>query len=416
MLLGIAVCIHNGLFVLQIPLLCALGIQWLRGTPAPVTTRWFAGSLVLFTLAAALPSASLRAGSFEFFTLSWFHVYFAVCAAAAALFLAQVSYSPRRLLLLATLVVVALVPVTSQVLLADRFLSVHVQGAEDISEVQSLLQLLHSRGSLRALTNLYSFFVVLLPATRVLCAVRAWRERDAARRYFWLASLAGLLMMAGMVRLHVFGTFALLLPWLVWLDEWRKADARRETPARGVMAVAAIAALGGAVPAWSYTSTAGNDPYYALTYDVYPPLAALCREHPGVVLSTPDDANYVRYHTDCPVIANNFLLTPLHEKKIGEVRALLALQPAQLAAAAPAVRYVFVHRMSLFTLKHDGRMQFLPGGDPQRPDAPLIRALIDTPPSQLPTDFRLVKELAFEKPSHVAFARLFAIESGTASR
>jgi len=156
---------------------------------------------------------------------------------------------------------------------------------------------------------------------------------------------------------------------------------------------------------------AGNDPYYALTAEVYAPLAELCRRAPGVVLASPDDANYVRYHTDCPVIANNFLLTPQHEAKIREVRELMALAPEKLAAVAPQVRYVFVHRMALFTLDA-GRMRFIPGGDPDKPDPPLVRALLESDPHSLPPRFTLVKELAFEKPAHVPYARMFALEPG----
>jgi hypothetical protein len=328
-------------------------------------------------------------------------------------FLRHLDFSRRNLVLLVVLGLATLVPVTGQLLLADRFMSVEVLGAQDISEVKSLWQLAQSRGSVRALTDLYSYFVLLLPATLILCAVQLWRERDAARRYFWLASLAGLLMMAGMVRMHVFGTFAMLLPWLAWWQE--RSVAANPTVKNGVLAIAAIAAVGSALPAWSYTSTAGNDPYYALTWDLYPPLADLCRREPGVVLSTPDDANYVRYHTDCAVIANNFLLTPQHEAKILEVRRLMDLAPAQLAAAAPQVRYVLVHRMALFSLNADGRMQFHPGGHPDKPDPPLIRALIDAPAATIPPGFTLVKELAFEKPTHVPFARLFAVTPVTAS-
>ena len=411
LLLGLAPCIHNGLFVLQIPLLGALGLQWLRGEPAPRTSPIFAATLVAATLVAALPSASLRNGSFEFYTLSWFHVYFAVCAAGATLFLAFLRFTPRNLALLALLLLAALVPVARQLLLVDRFMSVEVVGAQDISEVQSLWQLWHARGSLLALTDLYSFFVVLLPATVVLCAFETWRERDAARRYFWLACLAGLLMMASMVRMHVFGSFALLLPWLAWLQRGLAAGKLPQAGARGTWAVATLAAVGGALPAWSSVKVAGNDPYYALTAEVYAPLAELCRRAPGVVLASPDDANYVRYHTDCPVIANNFLLTPQHEAKIREVRELMALAPEKLASAAPQVRYVFVHRMALFTLE-GGRMRFLPGGDPGNPDPPLVRALLESDPHSLPPRFTLVKELAFEKPAHVPYARLFALEPG----
>jgi hypothetical protein len=86
------------------------------------------------------------------------------------------------------------------------------------------------------------------------------------------------------------------------------------------------------------------------------------------------------------------------------------LPASDLAKRAPFVRYVLVHRQSLWSLRDDGRMQFLPQGDPTLPDPRLISDLIRADPAHLPPGFRMVKELAFEKPSRVVFARLFALE------
>jgi hypothetical protein len=130
-----------------------------------------------------------------------------------------------------------------------------------------------------------------------------------------------------------------------------------------------------------------------------------------VALSNLDDGNYIRYHTNCPIIANNFLLTAFHESKVREARELFETPAAQLTARAPFVRYVLVHRQSLWSLRQDGKMQFLPGGDPSLPDPRLVSDLIGADPAQLPAGFRIIKELAFEKPAHVVYARLFAIDT-----
>ena len=46
--------------------------------------------------------------------------------------------------------------------------------------------------------------------------------------------------------------------------------------------------------------------------------------------------HYIRYYTDCPVIANNFLLTPQHFRKMDEVGALFSLSAATLVAGGAA--------------------------------------------------------------------------------
>ena len=53
-------------------------------------------------------------------------------------------------------------------------------------------------------------------------------------------------------------------------------------------------------------------------------MAEACRRAPGAVLAAPSVGHYVRFHTDCGVIANNFLTTSQHLRKIALARQLLA--------------------------------------------------------------------------------------------
>jgi hypothetical protein len=407
---GLAPAIHNGLFIIQFPLVLALAWAWLNGRTLPRTTLAFGITLLVATLLAAAPSTALRAGEFQFYTLSWFHVFFAFCVGAVCVYMSRVAFSMKSLAILAVGVIAALVPVVSQLLLADRFLSVSVEGAEDISEVMSLWQLAASRNSISAVTGDYSMLALILPATWALCLYQIWKKRDASESVFWFASLGGTILLALMVRFHVFGTFALCLPWILMIEEQIAAGRLKASVGHAVFfALLVVSAL----PAVAYLKKmkiTALDPYYALTWDAYPDLAAECARAPGVALSNLDDANYIRFHTGCGVIANNFLLTAFHEKKVREVRSLLDTPAAELIARAPQVRYVFVHRQSLFTLLPNGGMKFLPAGDPGSPDPRLVSDLINASPDALPPGFRLVKELAFEQPAHVVYARVFAID------
>ena len=80
---------HNGLFILQVPVLAALLLMWLRAENLPQQGLLrLAATLFVTTLLVALPSAPLYDLQFEFWTLSWFHVYVAFGSAVVLSFLA----------------------------------------------------------------------------------------------------------------------------------------------------------------------------------------------------------------------------------------------------------------------------------------------------------------------------------------
>ena len=62
----------------------------------------------------------------------------------------------------------------------------------------------------------------------------------------------------------------------------------------------------------------GMDRRYELIRPLIKDLGKVCAQAPGVALTNNNDGHYVRYHTDCSVIANNFIMTPQHEEKIYE--------------------------------------------------------------------------------------------------
>ena len=84
--LGSSVAIHNGLFILQIPIAVTLALFWLRGIPLPhrLQVIAFGAALLATTLLVCIPSEPWQRGFFEFYTLSWFHFYIAACVAVFA--------------------------------------------------------------------------------------------------------------------------------------------------------------------------------------------------------------------------------------------------------------------------------------------------------------------------------------------
>jgi len=86
----------------------------------------------------------------------------------------------------------------------------------------------------------------------------------------------------------------------------------------------------------------GYDIDYTLGRNGFVALAPFCEDRPGIVLAQHDDGDFIRYHTDCAVIANNMIITPQHEQKVRQSEQLLSLSAGELRAKAPWVDYVLV--------------------------------------------------------------------------
>ena len=414
--LGLAPGVHTALFILQLPLVCALGWLWIRNSLRPRTATTFAVALVLATCVVALPSLALRLGHFDFYTLSWFQVYFAACAGGVCVFLCRLPFSRRNLAVLAILIALTLIPVIGQMLFAERFFTVAVAGMDDISEVQSPWRMMLDPDGFSRVASYYTYLIYLTPAVVVLCCYRLWRETEPHRVLFWIASVLGIALLTQQLRLNYFGSFALYLPWILTLD----AGLYRTPASVGIKPAIAWSLLAtGCIVAWIpglthrlfLPSAAAGDRYYQVTRKIYPVFADECRRTPGVTLADPYDGHYIRYHTDCAVIANPFLLTPLHEQKLLETRRLMNLPAAQLLASAPYLRYVYVRRNSLFYRGPGNSTVIMPRGNPDDPDPPLVQELLTTATESFPPRFRLVKELFFPGNADAPYARLFAIDA-----
>jgi len=258
--------------------------------------------------------------------------------------------------------------------------------------------------------SLYTWIIVVLPLTLALCLWRAWRARAAAELHFWVAALAGIAMLASQVRLQYFGSFALYLPWLLLLSEWSRARPRFALLSSGACALLLFALYFPAMKSLVFArQILAGDPNYAVTRPLYQPMARECARHPGLMLANPYDGHYIRFHSDCSVIANNFLVTAQDVAKTLEEQRLLRLPARALAAAAPQVEYVYVRNDTMFFTSPNGMLMFAPGEYPEDPNYPLVRELLDAHLDALPPGFRMIFEMT-PKPGDPPFARLFVIE------
>ncbi len=403
--LGVAPAFHNGLFILQLIPLCALLVLWLRGGTLPrAGLRAFAIALLVATQLVLLPSEPYRQGMFEFGLLSWFHFYVAACTAATVLFFAHTTFSPRQLALFGAGCAALLAPLASQALSGAGFLSGSFSILGDITEAQSVYTLFTSMFGPSATASFYSWLVLAAPVLAAFFAYRVLRETVPERLYFTLAATFGLLLLLSQFRLHYFGWFALVTGPLLAIDALRA----RFRWHRGAVVAAAAAALTLAFqPALRerlfLPYAPGSDPDYASVLPLYLELGRFCAAEPGVVLAHTDNGSAVLFHTECRVIANNFILRPADAAHIEDVSRLLRLTPDEIRKQRPDVKYVLLRARDYMVLFGDNRA----GLDLENPVAQQL--LTDRTP---PEGFELLKTVLLEVNASgktAVFARLYRI-------
>lgn len=396
--------VHNSMFILQIPVAMFFALRWLRGEALPATrsTFAFALSLVLGTLIVCIPSQPWQQGFFEFYTLSWFHLYTAAATALFCVLLVRVQRSTRSIVVLGVTAALVLVPIVGILVLAATFLSGQSESLRYVAEVRSPYQLYAEFGSTLSTTQ-YSWLMWLSAPALVFNAIVAWHVRNATVQFFALLGIVGLAFLQLQFRYHVFGELALVATPLLAIH---LAQQRWPLLSRRLALLALVGMVVAYVPtaaSWSLRKTTAGQPGYKEFSGVFPVMREACAKRPGIVLGSIDAGHWVRYHTACSVIADVFLLTAQHTAKDMENRSLMAKTPAQLLAAPQPIRYVFAfHALAM---------------DPRQPEPPLdsFRARMEALESSLlgedlrglPPQFHLLWEQ--RTPAGQIYARLFEI-------
>jgi len=343
--LGAAPAFHNGLFALQVPLLAALGCLWMLQRPLePRAVLAFAVALVAATAAFLLPSEPFRLGAFSYYLHSWFHLYVAGCTAALCVLASRFRAAPLSASLIGAAALAMAAPIVAQVVLGSAFIFGTLEYLAAIDELRSIPRAI-AEGQLQSLTNRYSALLWLLPAGVGWLCWRLRRQADGASIYFLAMAAFGSFLLLQQYRLEYFGSFALILPACVLFDDLRRAPATPRSRAWSIgLAALIVAALLPGLRTLREAIPLGSDLQYVLTRPVYPALKGACAANPGVVLAEHGDGHYIRFHSECSVIANNFILTPQHVQKIRQSEELLASSLDEVLARAPYVRYVYVRR------------------------------------------------------------------------
>ena len=308
LVLGVGPAIHNGLFALQVPLLLAAGVCWLRGirlAGGPVAT--FGTTLAGSTLLVLLPSLPFRLGMSEYYLLSWFHLYVALCTALVMAFFARFSVTARSIAGLVALAALLVAPLVRDLVLAGAFVGKEAEALETIQEARSVWSHYQERGFI-GISAIYSSLVFLAPFTWAGCAYALLRTRDRRVVLVCGFALITLPLMLAQFRFQYYGSLGLYLPLILVADRASVGRGRKAW-----MVAITLLLVAAYYPALRYGLTGwrqlGNDVYYRMTRLAMPALAEACRRDPGIVLARNNEGHFIRYHTDCPVIANNFLLT-----------------------------------------------------------------------------------------------------------
>jgi hypothetical protein len=407
--LGAAVTIHNGLFILQLPVIAALALLWLRGSmPESRSITWFAVALALSTLLVALPAAALRQGEFQYYLLSWFHVYVAACTAILAVLLSRWQYTRRHLAWITVIAALMVVPVVAQVISGGEFVTGNMEALKGIDEARSLADVALKNPARIAI--LYGMFGWLAPVAILFALVQLRREPRSEMVYFWICSLLMLALLVMQMRFQNFGSLALYAIPLVAMEKLRERRPASGTAiALGACALVALAFIPSFRSQLFLRLPPGLDADYANTRKLYPVLAAACRDRAGVALGTTDQGHYIRYHTDCPVIANNFRLTPQHLEKVQRVEHLYSLSPEQLLAEAPELHYIVATMDSLFEARPDNTLQRKSIEALKSVNSRLNVELLLTDVSKLPARYKMIHEIVIDDATPLAIARVFEI-------
>lgn len=400
--LGLAPGFHNGLFILQVPVLVSVGLLWLRGERFTRKDLYaLVTSLMAATVLIVLPSGPFQQGMFEFGLLSWFHLYAAACTSVVLVFVGWRDFDKKSLLTLLGICFLLALPLLGQLLHGVAFLSRDISILDGVLEAMSPYALFFDQfGPLRTVAH-YSWLLLLAPLLLVYYLWCASRRGPPRELFFAVMAVFGLAFLMAQFRFNYFGLFSLIVGTL--LAAQRLAEHFRLQ--NGLLTVGLLAGILIAYqpPLRQHLFAVyalGAAPMYERARPLFLELSERCEQEPGVVLANANDGNYLLFHTDCSVISNNFRLTSEDEIKIGQIDEMMRLSPEALRAYQPDVKYLLL-RVNDFIV--EGRS----GIEIDR-SAPLASLLVSN--SEPPDGFELIQTIRLERDGNSEiYARAFAI-------
>jgi hypothetical protein len=408
LVLGSANAITNGLFILQLAVVLPIAWRWLRGESLPPRRAMLAFGITLpaVTLLVCLPSQPWQRGFFEFYTLSWFHAYVALCSAGIVVLMSVLSVGKRNIAIVGGVALLAALPLLGQLAFGSRFVSGDAEVLGGVIEAYSPYRVYQLFGW-EASTRYTSWLLWLALPAWLLNVYWAFRARDARLQVFAVASVVLLGLFQFQYRFGSLGAPSLVLTILLAARELAVRWPERRSIPTLVALLIFVVSYAPSASAWTVTWAKGGDPAYARIRNVFPALQQACLERPGIALALVNDGHWITYHTRCAVIGDVFLMTRQHLEKRRETEDLYRLTPAELLAKRPDIRYIFVrHGVEVGPPLGPGLPE-QPDLEEVRPDLwPLARDLL-APEPRLPPEFHLLS--GTNTPGGRAYARIYEI-------
>jgi hypothetical protein len=339
--LGISVAFHVAMFVFYIPIALFFLVCWIGDRmELRKTVSAFSLAVLVATLVAVLPSAHFLSFKFNYFQISWFHLYWAVMFCGAVYYLHRRQYSPINLAILVGLLSIVSIPAIDNWRHGANFITASLPGFSQLNETYSIFTYLFS-GEYQLVNAVYIYYSGLLYALPFALILLARQVRLTPRPvllYTLCACAFGAIFLFLQLRFKYHAPYVLLLPVLLMYQQY----ASESRHSQALIIVFFIICYVGPVANLATEQQPGGEPGYKGLLPFYDLIVAQCEQHPGVLLAHPDEGHFLRYHTKCKIVSNNMLATA----KDFEYRALgqkmLAMSVPDLIAQYDWVDYIYV--------------------------------------------------------------------------
>ena len=345
---ALAPAIHNGLFLLYVPLLVTMFMAWRANRLSigftAALTFFFCSNLLLLVL--LFFSGPFKAGFFTYYFFSWFHLYIAVFSSIIIIFFSKLPCSGRHTLYLIALTVFLSLPLMGNFIHGYEWVGADIPYLSTIVEMQPLFNF--DKPMLPQVTLMISnfgIFAVLGPPA-LACAIWYLAKNSDDSLVF----ISAMLLLSVLLFWHQRRFVYLAIPVLVLFsaiaaDYWIKRAINRNTTRKIITYVASMLFLSTPILTFAVLTSvrpALGVPEYPLTLPLVKKAGELCAEDPGVVLADSHFGNMVRYLTNCSVISNMMFITQNNYKKAAEVQHLLQQQPQDIVEHHRHIKYILV--------------------------------------------------------------------------
>jgi len=298
---------------------------------------------MIATILVVAPTTHFLQFEFVYYFTSWFHLYWAMAFCLSILFFSYAGYSRNRLLLFLLAVILSAIPILGSLTHGLNFIGSELPGFSQIEETYSLFSFMMSGEAkyLRQFYEYYSGFVFLLPFTLVLFA---WLTRTEQRQeyiYFLIAAVVGAILMLSQLRFKYHASYILLIPLLLVVQNWKYEKQGHKI----IMTLLLFAACFiGPFNRLHEPRPLGGQGVYRALLPFYQAVGRQCHADPGVLLAHPDEGHYLRYHSDCRIVASNLLAAPRDFEYRALAFELFQMSVADLKQEHDWIDYIYARR------------------------------------------------------------------------